>query len=814
MTSVDLHVLNRRPIYFGQHNTPVNLVPKGYADTRIVDTMTKGVRAGATAIELDVTLDSEADLMASIRSRYNEPQPLARVIQELLDEIPSDTELHLELKTSDTVPNNFFPTKNKTLEKKLAEFIRANNLQDRIRLIGFSFVGARWLRKHYPDIRTDLGTSHPKTHLISKEASRRAHRQGIPVEPWVCNQPWHYEMKTILENIDFVDAIYTNLPGAVQAMLVGKEGRLGKRVQSVDSGLPELKLNTSETCPKGFSKKLFKTWQTEQARYQHLADRLRGHGLSEESLGEIQSFLLGVMGAPEGFSFSLSGDKFAEFYQAQPEKVQQRTDYILARFPMVLIDHFDGVLNALESDEDWQTTRFLLQGLLTHPDNTRMTLSTRPLGLVSSRLSETLDTKSAYWQALQQVTDYFEGVLDRSFDADQQFEREVEQSYFAAQVLYPFIYYSPLQYNASNKAVAFVENELPEILEDFKQQYPASGDVDENYFKLQEALINSVLLYLTRLDEVNRADTQVSDAVQVINHTPNNHLVPLLTPKQQRVMSAVADRQASTDNTLEFGILPMRQAVPEELRLAGFDDSLYQPKIAAENLLSSQLDVSRYFSALSKTRGVVGNIGWKLPGIKKLVLRVSPETALKQGIQQAQQQIENILDKRGWSERGGLKHSAFWQAYHVPTRLARVLPENQSANLLAFVSNQYLSALETMPEEQWAGYYQQVRQLVASNQPCLLQKISALSGNPLYSTETALDGENTIQKELEIRKAVLASQRQGEDFSTEQLREVAFEVNAQESRGSVLDTSALEGISVGHDNLPEHPDLIQLLTQP
>lgn len=299
-----------------------------------------------------------------------------------------------------------------------------------------------------------------------------------------------------------------------------------------------------------------------QRRFQRSVQGMADRGLSPETVAAMNAFTCRTLGLPAGITLDMPEKDFLEALEARPASEREQLLYAVERYHTFNVDHFAALFDAVETDADWETVSWILQGLESHPLNRQLSLTTQPLGLVPKPLAQHMEARSPYWHAIQQVVNHFDGLLKAAFQteetvliekgrngryvpvggrapsaADAAHACETERARFVQETLYPLIRELPVP-EGNNPAVAeFVAQSLPGILERFRQNHPppkaileAGGGHPDYFGKLQPNLMNNVMLLLIQAERLAKPQytghaPHGPQPMEVINHTPFNHLL-------------------------------------------------------------------------------------------------------------------------------------------------------------------------------------------------------------------------------------------------------------------------------------------------
>ena len=556
-----------RPVEVPYRGTDTRDTQSDSRARRKLDAVMQGMNAGASGVEADVRpLHTGKTPIHGYDARLNDELVS---LKQLFETLPPDKHVYLEVKNQKV----FFSSKRKHFEKKLVQFIQENNLHERVTLVGFALVSLWRIKRMDPRIDVEAGVTHPPFQNVTPEIIERAHRRGVTVEPWVCEQT-REEEKTLLQKFLTwgVDAVYTNAPDVAKDLQrkekpTGQNPKFGASLPV--SGAPKF----GGTIGRSDMQNIFPDWwirrkkrpkepeqffTAAQERYGKLKEAMQARGLSAKTIEEVSAFTNQVLGLPPELPLDMPREKFLADFKTRPAAGQDKILYSLQRYPMFMVDHFASLFDAVKTDEDWRQVNWILQGLMGHPDNANLTLTSQPIGLITKTLAQQLESQSPLWSAVTQVTRYYDDVLRDAFlsgtpqrieqapdgkfyaqgDADSdaaQAAYKLEKDRFVQETLYEWMRdLNPPQ--GENTALAeFVGMQLPVILNRFRENYPPPKVVSEegghpDYFRqLQANLLNNVMLLLMHTERMGRSAflpqaPHGPKEMRVINHTPYNHL--------------------------------------------------------------------------------------------------------------------------------------------------------------------------------------------------------------------------------------------------------------------------------------------------
>ena len=464
---------------------------------------------GADAVELDLRpygKNTFKTRQQNGRTVYEFNGKAIPSLKEVLSVLPPEMKIFIELKSSKV----FLPSKKSWLEKQLVEFIRENNLYDRVTVISFAPLILKKIEQLDPKIKTGLRWMFPRHQNTTVELLDKAHRQGTVVVPWVSGNHRQDEISRFDGYLEEgADATITNATDAMRA-------RVSKRpVQfSGNIGRNDMQnLLMPNWAIRWYSKhrEAEQLWQRKNARYEQLTQTLRDKGLDKQTIAEMHNFSELAMGFPSGLFLNMSDEVFQKYYNRRDDAMKERIRYCLDRYDVFVIDHYSAVFEAIPDRDQWKDVEWFLNGLLAHLENDHVLFTAQPLGIVTKKLAQMLETQSPYWQAFRQLIGYGRAI-------------GAPQNQFACDVLYPLITWMPDQHGVNPVVENFVKNQLPRILTAFQENYPPPYDAD-----LQKNIIQNVMMLATKTDrqfENPSWDLGFSDFDRplIVQHTPLNHL--------------------------------------------------------------------------------------------------------------------------------------------------------------------------------------------------------------------------------------------------------------------------------------------------
>lgn len=542
-----------------------------------LDPVLQAVANGADAVELDIRLIREEDggkrlgvtAAKTLNGRPAQTYLGHRMasLDEIIAALPDDVTLFLEAKTGKA----YFPNARKTFERKIADFVKTNNLYDRVVIVSFSYWTLRRIEKLDPKIKTGFRFYNPRYHGARQDLMDLAHRKGGMSLPWVAGQNRAGEKKLYDDLIaKGADAIVTNAPEKLNEHLADEKR---SKPEDVRFGGSRGKNDLQNLLPDFYLKHWVhrrdykKHWRGAKERFERLSARLeKKAGFSEADIEEMHALTLKAIGFPAGFRLDMSDKAFGAFYKSSDKAGRARINYGLERFGVFSIDGMGMVFSAITDRGQWPMVHWFLTGLLDHPDNQHPMLGGQPMGKAVKPLSHALETNSPYWQMLTQLTRHYEELLDDAFfspdtrllqeagsgweTVDNQapdFRRReaayrLEKTRFAKNVLYELIVHAPAHDHVDERVARFVERQFPEILKSFQKNYPAPKGIAVNkdgqvigghpdYFEtLQRRIWQNAVRLVLKTEAATRAPRDIKapfgdPAPLNTLHGPLNHLI-------------------------------------------------------------------------------------------------------------------------------------------------------------------------------------------------------------------------------------------------------------------------------------------------